>query len=103
MAFLTLLIGKFAIRLIAKHRAGQHFAASQFYVTPGSLARRLPTRQSALPSPLSAIEMALKRLEHFERLERLERDSLLVSEAIERLEQLSIEAKRRLFRLPYVG
>ena len=39
------------------------------------------------PSPLSAIEMALKRLERFERLEHRERDSFLVSAAIERLEQ----------------
>ena len=38
------------------------------------------------PSPLSAIEIALKRLDRFERLERLERDSFAVSAAVERLE-----------------
>jgi hypothetical protein len=30
MAFLTLMIGKFAIRLTAKHRAGRHFAEVDF-------------------------------------------------------------------------
>jgi hypothetical protein len=44
------------------------------------------------PSPLSAIEIALKRLERFERLERLERTDPRNerSEAVERLERFEL-------------
>jgi hypothetical protein len=58
--------------LLRKHRAGRHFAEVDFML-------RRATWQGdyrpsiGSPSPLRAIEMALKRLERFERFERLER------------------------------
>jgi hypothetical protein len=74
----NVVIGKFAIRLTPKHLAKRHFAEFDFML------RRVTWQgdyRSAIGSPshLSPIEMALKRLEHFERLERLERDPFLVS------------------------
>ena len=42
MAFITLLIGKFAIRLTARRRAGRHFAEVDSMLHHANLARRLP-------------------------------------------------------------
>jgi hypothetical protein len=72
MAFLTLLIGKFAIRLTANHFAERHFTEVDSMLRGAAWQEDYPPSVGC-PAPLSAIEIALKRVE------RLERDPFLVS------------------------